>query len=254
MNRTKFKENEIPYDNLANFGLSREMIEDLPLSVLQSISNGHRSPVLPIRVEDDNGTIYNGRSRFQLVRNENGSVNISYFPKLLVNEQIPFNEEQRVQLNEGKVIIAPMTIQEDRSITAFHQIDVETLQLLSVPASVIGNNLQILTDNFKLNNIEFNCLKNGNLLTISLEEEVITMGIDLNDDKGVRLCAGNEQTWKEQVRKDWDKRNYGCFGCWAMDDQGNLDYISEEDYTEEMWDEMKKNGATRKVQAPTHRL
>lgn len=254
MNRMKFNEDEIPYDNLANFDLSKEMIEDLPLSVLQRISNGHRSPVLPIQVEDDSGNIYNGRTRFQLVRNEIGNVNIVYFPKLLVNEQIPFNDEQRIQLNEGKVIIAPMIMQNEPSIMAYHQIDMETLQVLSVPMPVIGKNLQILTDDFRLNNAEENCLKNGNLLTISLEEEVITIGIDLNNDKGIHLCVGNEQIWKEQSRKDWNKHNYGCFGCWTMDDEGNLDYISEEDYTEEMWDEMKKNGAMRKAQAPAYRL
>lgn len=33
MNRTLFIEDEIPYDNFANFGLSKEMIEDLPLGV-----------------------------------------------------------------------------------------------------------------------------------------------------------------------------------------------------------------------------
>lgn len=254
MNRTLFNEDEIPYDNLANFGLSKEMIEDLPLGVLQRISNGHRSPVLPIRVKDDNGTVYNGRARFQLIPNENGNVNIVYFPKLLVNEQIPFSKEQRIRLDEGKLIIAPMITQDEQSIMAFHQIDMETLQVLSVPTSVIENNLQILTDDFKLSDAELNCLKNGNLLTISIEEDVITMGIDLNNDKGIHLCVGNEQIWKEQSRKDWNKHNYGCFGCWAMDDEGNLDYISEEDYTEEMWDEMKKNGAMRKAQTPAYRL
>ena len=27
-----------------------------------------------------------------------------------------------------------------------------------------------------------------------------------------------------------------------MDDNGNLDYVSEDDYTEEMWNEQKKQG------------
>lgn len=28
-----------------------------------------------------------------------------------------------------------------------------------------------------------------------------------------------------------------------MDEQGNLDYVEEERYSEEMWEEMKRNGA-----------
>ena len=35
---------------------------------------------------------------------------------------------------------------------------------------------------------------------------------------------------------------YCIFGCWAMDENGNLDYIPEENYTEEMWNEQKKLG------------
>ena len=32
------------------------------------------------------------------------------------------------------------------------------------------------------------------------------------------------------------------FGCWTMDENGNLDYIHEEDYSEEIWNEQKKQG------------
>lgn len=46
-----------------------------------------------------------------------------------------------------------------------------------------------------------------------------------------------------------EKYNFGCFGCWVMDDAGNLDYVQEEDYSEELWEEMKKSGA-RHAQTP----
>jgi hypothetical protein len=43
----------------------------------------------------------------------------------------------------------------------------------------------------------------------------------------------------------WDKYNFGVFGCWTCDDNGNVDYIKEENYSEEMWDELKKNSARK---------
>ena len=46
----------------------------------------------------------------------------------------------------------------------------------------------------------------------------------------------------EEAKRDWDKFNFGIFGCWTMDEDGNLDYIPEENYTEEMWNEQKKLG------------
>ena len=44
----KFSENEVPFGILQQYGLTQEMIEDLPLDVLQNIYNGKRSPVLPV--------------------------------------------------------------------------------------------------------------------------------------------------------------------------------------------------------------
>lgn len=37
-----FEESEIPYGTLERFGLTQEMIEDLPVDVLQNIYNGRR--------------------------------------------------------------------------------------------------------------------------------------------------------------------------------------------------------------------
>lgn len=53
---------------------------------------------------------------------------------------------------------------------------------------------------------------------------------------------GNEQVWRREAKREWDKYNFGIFGCWTMDENGNLDYIHEEDYSEEIWNEQKKQG------------
>ena len=42
MNRYKFSEEEVPYGILESFGLTREMIGDLPVDVLQAILSGRR--------------------------------------------------------------------------------------------------------------------------------------------------------------------------------------------------------------------
>ena len=35
---------------------------------------------------------------------------------------------------------------------------------------------------------------------------------------------------------------FGIYGCWVMGEDGNLDYVKEEDYTDELWNEQKKAG------------
>lgn len=252
MIRNSFKEEEMPYEILETFGLTREMIEDLPLRILQQISNGRRSPVLPIQVKDNQGNIIKSRTRFSLIRNENGKVDVLFYPQLQQSNLTQFSEDKQSKLLSGKAIIDEMPTSKGNEMTAFHQIDTGTGQVLYVPTPVIGKNLQLITDEFHLSNAELNCLKNGEVLTINLGEEQLTMGIDLNEPTGIRLTEGDEHKWRQQTKREWGKYNFGCFGCWTMDEDGNLDYVHEDDYTEEMWDELKKKGERRAGQ--THKI
>ena len=45
-----------------SFGLTQEMIEDLPMHVLDDIYNGRHSPVLPVRVTDEHGETVESRT------------------------------------------------------------------------------------------------------------------------------------------------------------------------------------------------
>ena len=74
----QFTENEIPFQTLDRLGLTREMIEDLPVRITNDILEGRRSPVLPIMVVDSDGNEVKSRSRFKLIRKEDGDVDALY--------------------------------------------------------------------------------------------------------------------------------------------------------------------------------
>ena len=108
---------------------------------------------------------------------------------------------------------------------------------------VIGRNMQYVADRYHLTGAEMQKLQNGDVLSIlSDEDEEIAIGIDLNSKTGIRFAAGDEQTWRREAKREWDKYNFGAFGCWVADDNGDLNYVHEEDYTEELWQEQKKMG------------
>ena len=133
MNRYKFSEEEVPYGTLEQFGLTREMVGDLPVDVLQAIQSGRRSPVLPIRADDSEGNTIHARTRFSLVRREDGTADVLFYPVLVESRLERFSEEQKQRLLEGKAVIAPMQDNNDNPVQAFHQIDSGTKQILSVP-------------------------------------------------------------------------------------------------------------------------
>ena len=160
-----------------------------------------------------------------------------------------YSEAQQKQLLDGKAVIVDVETSDGRHSKAFVQIDPETKQVLSVPTPIIGRNLQVAAEELHLGTAEVNSLQHGEPLTIVVDDEPVTVGIDLNTRTGIRFCHGDGEKWREQTRREWDKYTFGCYGCWVMDDDGNLNYVSEDDYTEEMWNEQKKSAERNRAAA-----
>ena len=246
-----YEENEVPYGILSQFGLTQEMVEDLPVDVLADIYNGRKSPVLPVTVQTEDGESIQSRTRFALVRNDKDEVDLLFYPVLDEEDLKRFSEEQKQRLKGNRAIIgfvddrhritfdADVT---DRGVRSFVQLDPETRQVLSVPVQVIGRNLQLLADNFGLHAEQMQKMQDGEVVTVLQGEDPVSIGIDLNSKTGIRFASGDEQRWQRESKREWSKYTFGAFGCWVMDDSGNLDYVNEDDYSDEMWNEQKKQG------------
>ena len=131
MKKAHFEFEEIPFSTLARFGLTQEMIEDLPMHVLDDIYNGRHSPVLPVRVTDEHGETVESRTRFALIRMEGGQTDVVFYPALKSSPLERFDETQQKQLLEGKAIIADVETADGRHNKAFVQIDTGTKQVCS---------------------------------------------------------------------------------------------------------------------------
>lgn len=105
------------------------------------------------------------------------------------------------------------------------QIDTETNQVMSVPTQVIARNLQVMAEELKLSNAEIKVMQQGEPLTFVMQDEPVTVGISLYEKDGIHFCQGDAKKWSEKTKREWDKYTFGCYGCWMMDDNGNLDYI-----------------------------
>ena len=172
-----------------------------------------------------------------------------FYPALKSSPLEKYDEAQQKQLLAGKAIIADTETADGRHSKVFVQIDPETNQVMSVPTPIIGRNLQVLAEELHLSSVEIKDMQEGNPQTLVINDEPITVGIDLNSKTGIRFCSGDGQKWREQSKCEWDKYTFGMYGCWIMDDDGNLDYVPEEEYTEELWNEQKKSGERNRAAA-----
>lgn len=238
MEQKAFKEEEIPYGILEQFGLNQEMVEDLPMVPFETILAGRRSPVLPISFKAEDGRIISSRTRFMLIRQEDGSVNVLFAPQLEHSDIAQYSQEQQNQLKEGKAIVAPSP--KDGSTQCFVQVDPGTNQVLFIPTPVIGRNLRVLMDNHRLSSAEIQMIQAGEPMTFMEGDEMVTAGIDLTEKTGIRMELGDAQKWINERQDGMDSYNFGLYGCWVKDENGDLSYIHEDDYTEEIWDIQKK--------------
>ena len=248
MTEPKYNELQIPYAVLERFGLTEQMITDLPSIVVHDILDGRRSPVLPVTIIDEEGNKISSRTRFALVQQEDGQLDVMFYPQMQRENLERFTPENQERLLAGHVVQDKYTRSDGESISAFLHLDSGTKQVIIVPAEVIGRNLDLLQREYKLSNAELSCLKNGEPLTVIDNEDEMTMGIDLKSRTGIRFCLGDAQKWKQQEKTVWEKYNFGLYWCWQADADGNLSYTPEEEYDEEMWNELKKKGMRQQEQ------
>ncbi len=272
-----FKEKDIPYEKLEKVGLTRQMIEDLPEDTQTRILSGQLSPVLPLSITADDGQEYEGRGRFSLYMRDDGEVGLKIHPVLkpigetmqvayldaetgrMGYREIPaeerYSQDVIDRLKEGGVVPDYMYDAEGKRYKAFIQLDTETNEIIGVPSQQISHNLQKVSLELNLTSSEDICLQKGNLVSYTNDDdEMITVGLDLNSPTGVRFAIGDERKWNDERKRDWDKYELGINGCWMTDDEGNLQYVSEDEFDDyDIWNEVEKQREQKKQGQVLHR-
>lgn len=238
----KFTEQEIPYGKLAEYGLTHNMIEDLPQSAMLLLLAGKPTPVLPILTENQDGKKERSMSRITLKRMEDGSVEIWLAPRWDFRDLKEYSESQQRHLQDGKVIIVDT---KDKGL-CFSQFDEVTNQVMSVPIGLIRQNLGILEREYNLSTKVAEDVAKCKIAEFDNEGSIATIGIDLEEPSGIRFAKGNAIVWEQEAHADrLPKYNFGIYGCWIADDNNCLSYVDEADYTEEIYAEQRRAGQMR---------
>ena len=135
MKKVQIEFDELPFPTLERFGLTREMIEDLPMRVLDDICDGRHSPVLPVRVTDEHGGQIESRSRFAFIRMDNGQVDVVFYPALKSSPLERYDEAQQKQLLDGKAIVADVEMADGRRTCWLERLSLPMLRMLMAGAA-----------------------------------------------------------------------------------------------------------------------
>lgn len=246
----KFHREEYPLDILEEFGLTPEMIYDLPDFVHEVIEMGGKSPLLPVRVEESIG-FNQSYAKFSLIETEYG-MDVLFYPKLRQASLDEFSAEQQDILRAGRVIVADITErhtdlegkEKKQKLKAFVQLDRDTNDIVYTPTQIIGRNLKAICNEFDLPNDSLLRFWDGNLVsTTETDDEgreiMVTIGIDLSVDTGVIVIPGTSDQWEKSVRRDMPPYSFGNDGCW-VNRGGRLAYVPEEEFTPDILEELYK--------------
>ena len=247
----RFSEQEIPYEQLATFGLSQEMIDDLPRSVMTRLLSSHETPLLPVKTKNVDGEEVEGYAKVLLVRTTDGQVNAAFITRWESDELSNYTPDQQQVLKDGKV----STVELPGKGLCFIQFDDTIKQVIATPTSFVRQNLDILVKDISLSSEDYDRIMDGEVVQVETVDDTFSIGVDLNDDMGIRLAHGSKQEWREEAKAEkLPKYNFGIYGCWMTDDFGNLSYVSEDDYTAEMEAEQQRAGQQHVASAQLGRM
>ena len=234
-----FHREEYPYSTLQAFGLSRAMIQDLPEEVLDTISQGGRSPLLPVSIATRQGEIH-ARAKFRLIETDSGT-GVLFMPRLRQAPLQDFTPAQQQSLQGGRPIQATVTPKGEsrQNVKAFVQLDADTGSVFYVPSPIIARNLRATAQEFGLTPEQLRELSTGGLVTVMQEDTPVTLGIDLNHETGIRIQPGEALYWQQTASRPMPPYSFGGSGCW-VNRQGELTYVREQDFTPDILQELER--------------
>lgn len=227
----RFTSKEIPYGKLKRFGLSQEMIDDLPQNVMERFLSSRKTPLLPVMTENTEGKKVQSLARISLVRLDDGDVDVCFAPQWQDEDLTEFTKEQQEQLKLGNTTTA-----EVKNLgKCFVQFDDTINQVMAVPVAIINQNISIFARLCGVSDDEKIILEDGGIIEMDINGRMISAGIDLNEPSGLRFANGDIMAWREDANTErLPKYNFGAFGCWIADDDNILSYVNEDDFTEEL--------------------
>lgn len=211
-----FKENEIPYQDFAKLGYTREMISELSRKDLEQLLSGRRTSLLPIKHIEGQNREFDIKAKFSLKRNNDGTVSLMVHPvREEIKNDIKLSIHELNKVKDGHVILKK--IDDEKYLV---QLDKENNELVKVKAKdiMIPHNIA----GIELSSTQREHLKKGNPVLLEDTNYKIAVSIDLNTRSGLKAQNLNDMTLEEKIA--FDRLNPGVIG-YLQTDQNRNEYM-----------------------------
>ncbi len=224
-----FKEDEIPFEELSEIGITKENFFNLPIDILNRILLGRLSPVMEFKILVD-GESHILKGKFAFYRKDE-KVQLKLFP---VNKKFPyqdtFTEDEIRLLREGR-IIKSMIMDGGKKVMSYIQLDPEINTLVSIPVNQMFIPSIFSGKSLPVDEIEI--IKQGDILQLNKGDKSFVITIDLI--KPLNLLLVEERTKAEWIKEraiEWDRISPNVTGYWLVSENGwqYQKYMEEQTY------------------------
>lgn len=212
---------EVPFEKLEDYGLSRLMIQDLPENVMQRFLMGYPTPALPFSTEDNDGKKVSVYAQISLIHKDD-KVDFLFYPQMESLDLSDFHNINPENIKDGMVV---------RSERGYSQYVAAIDQMITVPYGIVLHNVEFMQGLLGFSSQDRDNILKGKVATFEYKKSIVSLGIDLNERKCLRVSKGQEQAWVNNASyAALKKHSFGQFGCWVTDDKQHLSYIPVQEY------------------------
>ncbi len=195
------KNNEVPYSELEQIGLSREAFWSLPKDLLMKVLNEGLSPMMNLHID---GASVLGKIAF---RREEEKVTLMVYPRM----KKPHSTLRLTKREMGKLQNNGIIRKKISGIVSFMQLDKEINTVVSVPVKCVYIPNRI--GDIEITDEELKLLRDGEIV----EKDGLLMGIDILFDKGFRTVKDEGHSWREGNDIDYEAVNIEELGYWCLE-------------------------------------
>ncbi len=193
-------EYEIPYNELKMVGISKKMMDDMPLSFKKQLLDGELTPLISLKRDMGNNTILNMPFKLMIQNSSDGSQQLVVYP---------MNKEMKNSVNLSESNFHALGAGDILHVNGrYLQRDPETNCVIEKTDRQLDFDRKI-AELEKVKDIELGVqqktqLKEGKPVELDVGGEKVTVGLDLRDKEHFKTLKGDMEEWKRQKEIEYD--------------------------------------------------
>lgn len=215
----------LPYDSLAQLGISRDMADSMPQLFKDRLLNGNITSLVKASIKYKNGTVISLPLKLQLVADKNGkNILMAYPVHRDLNNSLNLSQADIEKLKKGEIITRTIPL-DGVTKSRMVQLDPETNSLCVGSVLKLDNAIK---DFEKINDIQLGVnqkqqIREGRPVELSLDGETVCVGADLREPNGFKLFSGDMEQWNIRKQMEYDDVHPEYIGL-VMTDKNRWEY------------------------------